>query len=669
MQTEENKEGCLDAVTQAHQPVLVLFMKPNNPHVHAVVAPTRYYVHGGIQEIQGRVIGFIGNRGRPVLLPKKATWEFKDVRVLDGTAAVAEHQQNPDELSDSRGTNNVNVPRGLLAPISLAPKVIGKKITPMELYLELCKISADQPATNDDADAVDPWGQLKNWCLAAFSKSSGIAIQLESADMYEDEFDVWVDTALANKLGPAFSKQTESALGHLPHGGWTGPIPIYNGGSPYPQPSGTPATFSGQHVTYQQQQQPSTTSNTSSNGCFTYSDNQLAKLLGLSGTANVEQLGVAYRTIFPNTHKKNELDHARQGLETEAKAWCVTHNFHYDYDFYLEDDNIEDIAEVNPTPGGHLASHSTAAAGFTPFQFLPVSAEDLQELRRQADNKRKTMDNMTYNVLMAITKKGRSPNDDFRALRNTMTAFLAYAAVLHSDSCPFVTQFLPIVDAMHHLPRVVASGKSKSPYFCRKFLWWVYVESREFFSTTLSPSDFAGPDSPPFPQPRTLDVLKTALLTGKIEELDHFPEKWKEVVLPQPSAGPSGVTEDQMRRYVASQLATQQRSAGGGNEMDNCPEKIKALFQQLVQKFGHVTHSQVMRAGQIQYEALPQEINKACITHFFAKGGCKIRACQRPHVAKENLSPSTVDEWCKVITPGIEAIQANGLPRAPKRKI
>lgn len=668
MQTEDNKDGVMDAVTHAHQPVLLLFMNNSSPYVHSVVAPTRYYVHGGIQEIQGRVIGFIGNRGRPVLLPKKATWEFKDVKILDGTAAVAEAQQNPDDLSDSRGTNDVTVPRVLLGPISLAPKVVGKKITPMQLYQVFCDISTDQDVTDADVSDEGPWAQSKNWCLAAFSKNSGIAIKLEGADMFEEEFDEWVETVLANKLGMEFSQPTESAIGYLPQGGWNGPIPPYNGASPYPQPSGTPAAFSGHHVTHQQQQ-PST-STTSSNGTFTYTDNQIAKLMGLSGTAEVAKLGVAYRLVFPNTHKKTELDHARQSLETEAKAWCVTNNLHYDNDFYVEDDNIEDIAEVNPTPGGHLASHSTAAAGLTPFQFLPVSAEDMQELKRQADNKRKTMDNMTYNVLMTITKKhARPPNNTFRELRNTMTAFLAYTAVLHSDSCPFVKELLKIVDAMHHLQRVVASGNSFTPYFCRKFLWWVYVESREFFSSTLSPSDFAGPDSPPFPQPRTLDVLKTALLTGKIDELPHFPDKWKEPDLPTPSASTSGVSEEQMRRYVASQLGTQQRSSGGGNAMENCPEEIRSLFQQLEADFGRVTHATVMKAGQVPYDSLPDEVSQACITNFFVRGGCRIKGCIRTHVKKEQLSAGTVDKWCKAITPGIEAIKKNGLPRAEKRRV
>ena len=177
-------------------------------------------INEATKHLQGRLIGFIGNRTvlcepMPVLFPSKKTWEWvteifltEGPDLLDYYATDASRRGSlwtPEIECDGAETT---VPRLLHMPLVLfeATREKGCPLMPHDKLAIVLKLIENNYQDQDQATAVESWKLVVMWCVMAAQADqhgdSSVAFAVEAVTENNDAyFGQWMDNRLDGTMG------------------------------------------------------------------------------------------------------------------------------------------------------------------------------------------------------------------------------------------------------------------------------------------------------------------------------------------------------------------------------------------------------------------------------------------------------------------------------------
>ena len=204
-------------------------MKGKSPAVRMVHSVGQFYGMSGMAvDVQGKCIGFIGDRGQgrnpvPFVLPVQNAWNWARVQALNGMASLTayyEDSDNEDKLwvtgADASELTETMLPRMLALPTCVAEFVTSKQGGCLPDTLR--KFVQDKINGGETQVQTQKWQLLLDWCVATAQEQNGTSIlnigAPDPALCQDTEFLDWCDHQLQITLGAAPSAHT----GYTPGG-------------------------------------------------------------------------------------------------------------------------------------------------------------------------------------------------------------------------------------------------------------------------------------------------------------------------------------------------------------------------------------------------------------------------------------------------------------------
>jgi hypothetical protein len=150
--------------------------------------PSQFFGLSGLAvDIQGKCIGFIGDRGNgkypvPIILPQNNAWAWTNVQNLNDTAAFTRYyddEDNKDKLWNTGVDNagrleSIKLPRMLALPTCVAEFVLAQKGRCLPYMIR--KFIKDKIDGGESQVPAQKWLLLCDWCVAASQEKEGASI-------------------------------------------------------------------------------------------------------------------------------------------------------------------------------------------------------------------------------------------------------------------------------------------------------------------------------------------------------------------------------------------------------------------------------------------------------------------------------------------------------------
>jgi hypothetical protein len=192
------------------------FMKGKSPVVHMAHSIGQFFSMSGLAlDVQGKVIGFIGDRGNgrypfPFLLPPQNTWTWAKTKYLDDLGAFEDHFNDPaagDKLWNTDAVDDTLteklLPRLLALPTFIAEFINaqGGACPPHKL----CTFIKDHINEGGTQIQQQKWQLLLDWCVAAAQEKNETSIlnigTPDPALCQDREFIDWCNQRIQITLG------------------------------------------------------------------------------------------------------------------------------------------------------------------------------------------------------------------------------------------------------------------------------------------------------------------------------------------------------------------------------------------------------------------------------------------------------------------------------------
>ncbi len=159
-----------------------LLIKPGTVFVTVLHSPIKFVVlFEGTQHLQGRVIGFVGDRTMakdptPIILPQEKTWKWKTQNCNTNPTSLEDYYQDetrrgklwsPDLSKDFK--EEIQVPHLLSIPLTLFSMIREEQrpLMPQDIHALMSTLTSE---AEDASTAGQEWNLISKWCIMASQK-------------------------------------------------------------------------------------------------------------------------------------------------------------------------------------------------------------------------------------------------------------------------------------------------------------------------------------------------------------------------------------------------------------------------------------------------------------------------------------------------------------------
>ena len=639
-----------------------------------------------------KLIGFVGDRKDGLsptaveLTPAQLGWgTIKNVvtseRELATFYAKADNKQKLFKGGAASSKQAVFVPVLLLVPSGVVAWLLADARTPMEYHDKLIELLG-----GEDPDKRPKELDLSLlWCRVAAHSSAGnkSVLDLPLRAILNDSpvMSKFITDRLATTMGPVPVAQPQVVF----HPNWGIPP------SGYPPQGWGPAGLGQSEGQLDNRGAVSTIKEKNR-----LSDIQRACLKGYAHVLSDSELEEVWFQMQSYTELSEIGDLIKDAMEEVRKDMNIDLGEMINVTF--SDELLKDIRKVNMAPNGARAFWDWLMRGPCILHFMGSSSEAVHN----ADMARRVWD-MTENTrteeqaYKRLKTDPKTPPGNWSKLKYVITTYCIYLRAMHGKCCPLYKSTWAVRE-------VIVAMKDDEKYFdrfiCRRLVWRIIKDGRNFFSKKLMPADFKGN-----PTEEDIDDWPSSRLTGVTEGLlnqEHafldtrdFPWQWAEG---QARQQPGGNDNNANRRQRG------QQGFGGGfvgqepgngdythhrrhNHDGRCQEggvpgqygpaghgpasaRIQARLGGILEEVrrAHAAFGSILMAGGIRITDLPTlpayqgPRGRSSMCYSQLLGLCLLDAseCSFQSVRDDELTDDFVNRFVQVMRPALEAFLEQG---------
>ena len=399
------------------------FMRGGGNYLQPIHSLCKYWEYGAAPELNGKVIGFTGDRTEygepfPVVMPEVNTWRWSKVTISKDEAAMAAFYSDPANAAKfwhpTGDKEEVSLPIMMYMPSLVADWIKEERRTPFELWTFLGVLmeadDGDEPLISEELGRF-----LRLWALALMQPSGTreeSCLTMEVAPVVNPDFafSKWCKVHLNTIFG---EKQTASHQNnqHLQ-------------GNHYPtEANGTQVIAEALRLVRElrqeaQQQNKGTTATgdgaekekASSSGKM-YTAYQVSVIMGYCSITSVANIPPIWR-LFQSS--KDPEDH-RSNIRSKMREWSAKNGYEIDESIFFQKDTIDDIVKVKPNPADGYATLKSAEKGVSILACLPRSPDEIESLRFEEQAAASSMGNRTYGEALKLACSDcREPPRNYR---------------------------------------------------------------------------------------------------------------------------------------------------------------------------------------------------------------------------------------------------------------
>ena len=674
------------------------FMQPGEAFIvlgHSMA--TIYSTATDIATFHGNIVLFIGDRKQTrdciaVVVPPKSAFEWTKCKVLDDPEALqewyADDRSQYGKLRDPQQgdaeTVELHVPRMIALPLRAAQlyQTFNGPVMPHEL---LAAIEQHLASPDTDLDNGDDWGLVKKWLVVAAQTDGGqgtakpkshIAFTTNAIITNDELIHQW----FADRLDATMGKRPE-ATSH----GMTG------GMQDMKNMSGIIAAEVGRGVGRAMQSvarsSPTQASNAgSSDDAKPYTPDHIATLLGFHGVSDARWIKDFWK--LAKVTKVVNYDYLRRMIKKNMLMWAEQNRCVIDEHVYFDNKTIDEWIALKFNPGDSTALYSSADKGISILICRAPTSAALEDLRRNEDIWAETKNNATFYEVTRQTgnKVVRSPPSDLTELRQNISTFCALLWCLFGEGCDLWRSIESINRILNH-PFSSQNKTAYTPEVCKRIVWAIIVDTRQFFDDIKLREDFInhrGPGKFPFP----VSVLQGEYMNIKFGATIHrhnFPKEWMTVT--REHHGPQGGHQGGYQGGHQGGGAGRDGGGGGGRGgyqppdptprvpvnwrtpgfVDERHPKIQTMMEPFLVQFGRrISVSNILTASGKRFEDLPkldEFPGGVCWLHSLAicpyGTNCSFSA---GHVPKGTLTEAHADQVVETLQVGITQLMSTAPP-------
>jgi hypothetical protein len=158
-----------------------LLIKPGTVFVTVLHSPIKFVaLSEGTQHLQGRVIGFVGDRTMakdptPIMLPQEKTWKWKTQNCNTNPTSLEDYYQDETQRGKlwspdlSKDFEEIQVPHLLSIPLILFSMIWEERrpLMPHEIHALVSTLMSE---ADDASTAGQEWNLISKWCIMASQK-------------------------------------------------------------------------------------------------------------------------------------------------------------------------------------------------------------------------------------------------------------------------------------------------------------------------------------------------------------------------------------------------------------------------------------------------------------------------------------------------------------------
>ena len=280
----------------------------------------------------------------------------------------------------------------------------------------------------------------------------------------------------------------------------------------------------------------------SSDDAKPYTQDHMATLLGFHGVSSVRWIKDIWQ--LAKATKVVNYNYLWRMIKKNMMTWADKHRFYIDEHVYFDNKTIDEWIALKFNPGDSTALYSSADKGISILICRAPTSAALEDLRRNEDIWAETKNNATFFEVTRQTsnKVVRSPPSDLTELKQNISTFCALLWCLFGEGCDHYRSMLNIFGNLNN----PFSGQNKiayTPEVCKRIVWAVIVDTRQFFDDIKLQDDFINHRGSNFPYP--VSMLQGEYMNikfGNPIQRHNFPREWMTGTREQ--QGPQGGYQD-----------------------------------------------------------------------------------------------------------------------------
>jgi hypothetical protein len=513
-----------------------LFIKPGSAFVTVLHSPIKFAaLTKGTQHLQGRVIGFVGDRTQTrdpsaIILPQEKTWKWKSQWCNANATSLVEHYANttqrgklwtPDLTEDEE---ELHVPFLLAIPVVLFRAIWakGQPLMPHDTQAIVETLKSDPDDTNATGKE---WHLISQWCLMAAHKEAtkGDSLMTLAVDAVTEGDDAYLARWLEQRLDTTMGPRPVTAMHGMGSYGTAGPQDTAHVSALMATEVGKGVAL-GLRALAPLRQEFGTQKGGSESDGKGYTSDDIAALMGFAGVEKGEDLPDIWH-IFNATKGKN-LDSYRRHILARMKQWSYDRRITIDTSVYLEQEMIKAIVELRFNPGEGVAHIASASKGLSILACRARTSTETECIREQEHAVSATESTRQLDELLRLSKgTTRAPADNFWELKANGATFMALVWVLFGMECNYYRCLRKVYSTLE-MKEVYALKAKFSPENCRQITWAILDDGRAYFDDVKTTLDFQGPERVMFSQSYLIDILSSIWYATPVKRAS-FPDEWK----------------------------------------------------------------------------------------------------------------------------------------------